>query len=50
VVPAFYERDENGVPRAWVARIKASLRTAGPTFTTTRMVGEYVDRMYRPPT
>jgi starch phosphorylase len=49
VVPAFYERDENGVPRAWVARIKASLRTAGTTFTTRRMVGEYVDRMYRPP-
>jgi glycogen phosphorylase len=49
VVPAFYERDENGVPRGWVARIKASLRTAGTTFTTRRMVGEYVDRMYRPP-
>jgi glycogen phosphorylase len=49
VVPAFYERDEKGVPRAWVARIKASLRTAGTTFITRRMVGEYEDRMYRPP-
>jgi starch phosphorylase len=48
VVPAYYERDENGVPRAWVARIKASLRTAGSTFTTRRMVGEYIDQMYRP--
>jgi starch phosphorylase len=49
VLPAFYERNENGVPRAWVARIKASLRTAGTTFTTRRMMGEYADRMYPPP-
>jgi glycogen phosphorylase len=47
VVPAFYERGEDGVPHAWVARMKASLRKVGSTFTTRRMLREYVERVYR---
>src|SRR5205814_8364726 len=38
IVPEFYERDEAGIPRAWVQRIKASLRTIGPAFCATRML------------
>lgn len=49
VVPAFHERDGAGVPRTWVRRIKASLRTVGAGFTTTRMMSEYVQRVYAPP-
>jgi starch phosphorylase len=47
VVPAFYGRDgEDGIPRAWLARVKASLKTLGPRFCATRMVQEYLDGPY----
>jgi starch phosphorylase len=48
VVPEFYAREgDGGVPRAWVGRIKASLRTLGPRFCATRMLREYVEGPYR---
>src|SRR5919197_1232537 len=46
VVPAFYDRDADGLPRAWLARVKASLRTNGPEFSATRMVRDYVQQIY----
>ena len=46
VLPAFAERDVDGVPRVWTAIVKASLATVGPRFCATRMVREYVDRVY----
>jgi len=46
VAPQFYARDEQGLPREWIARVKASLRTLLPRFSATRMVGEYRDRLY----
>ncbi len=48
VVPLYYERDEHDVPVRWCERIKASLATCGPTFSATRMVDDYVARMYPP--
>jgi len=47
VVPAFYERDEHGLPVAWIARIRASLTTLGPRFSATRMLSEYLSGPYR---
>jgi starch phosphorylase len=47
VVPEFYERDEAGVPQAWVGRMRASLQTLGPRFCAARMLAEYVDGPYR---
>jgi glycogen phosphorylase len=47
VVPAFYERDEHGLPRAWLRKVKASLRTNGPQFSAGRMLRDYEERMYR---
>jgi starch phosphorylase len=47
VVPAFYERDEEGLPHEWIARMRASLRTLGPRFCAARMLGEYVEGPYR---
>ncbi|HLI58892.1 MAG TPA: alpha-glucan family phosphorylase [Solirubrobacteraceae bacterium] len=47
VVPAFYDRDESGLPVRWLRMIRASLRTLGPRFSATRMLGEYVDGPYR---
>ena len=37
VVREFYERDARGIPRRWLKRIKASLRSIGPFFNTARM-------------
>jgi starch phosphorylase len=47
VVPEFYERDEAGVPQAWVARVKRSMRTLIPQYSATRMLSEYEDLIYR---
>ncbi len=47
VVPSFYERDESGLPVRWLQMIRASLRTLGPMFSATRMLGEYVSGPYR---
>ncbi len=48
VVPAFYDRDEYGTPRRWVAVVKEAIRTVAPEFSARRMVKEYVERMYAP--
>jgi starch phosphorylase len=48
VVPLFYARDADGVPRAWVKMIKESLRTVGLRFSAQRMLAEYITRMYLP--
>ncbi|HEV2058402.1 MAG TPA: alpha-glucan family phosphorylase, partial [Solirubrobacteraceae bacterium] len=47
VVPKFYERDEAGIPQAWTARIKRSMRTLIPAYSTARMLCEYEERVYR---
>ena len=48
IIPMYYHRDAAGIPHAWIARIKASLRTIGPRFCATRMLDEYVRRIYAP--
>jgi glycogen phosphorylase len=48
IVPLFYQRTEGPVPRRWVARIKQSLITLGPKVTASRMVRDYVTRLYEP--
>jgi starch phosphorylase len=47
VVPAFYERDETGIPERWVALVRASLKSLGPRFCASRMLREYLDGPYR---
>lgn len=46
IVPLFYERGDDGVPHRWCSLIKAALQTCAPRFTATRMLDEYVDRIY----
>jgi starch phosphorylase len=48
VVPAFYDRDESQIPRAWLATVKEAIRTVSPRFCSRRMVKEYVETMYAP--
>jgi starch phosphorylase len=48
VVPAYYERDERGLPPRWLALMRASIERLGEQFNTNRMVREYVEEMYLP--
>jgi starch phosphorylase len=48
VIPMFYERDETGLPRLWLQRVKRALRTLVPRFTAERMLSDYVTSMYAP--
>jgi glycogen phosphorylase len=48
VVPEFYDRGPDGVPRRWLARVRASLRSLGPFVAASRMVRDYVNDMYEP--
>jgi starch phosphorylase len=42
VIPAFYERDAKGLPAKWIARVRASMATLTPRFSSNRMIREYV--------
>lgn len=44
----FYDRDAAGIPRAWVARIRASMSRLAPQFSTNRMAREYIEQLYLP--
>ena len=48
VIPLYYDRDEDGVPRAWTARMKRAIRTLGWRFNADRMVMDYVRLCYVP--
>ena len=48
VIPLFYQRGPDGIPREWVKVMKASMQTVCPIFNTNRMVEEYAERMYLP--
>jgi starch phosphorylase len=47
VLPLFQQRDADGVPRHWIAKVKESLKTIGPRFCATRMVRDYLEKTYR---
>jgi starch phosphorylase len=46
VVPAFYDRDGRGIPRAWLARVRPSMTRLAPLFSANRMLREYVEDVY----
>ena len=46
VVPLFYTRDDNGLPRQWIAMMKRAIETLAPKFNSNRMVEDYVRRIY----
>jgi starch phosphorylase len=48
LVPLYYERDRNGMPRQWIAMMKAAIRNLGAMFNTHRMVREYAEHAYLP--
>ena len=46
--PEFYDRDESGLPAAWVRRMRESMGLLTPQFSADRTVREYVERHYLP--
>jgi starch phosphorylase len=48
VIPDFYDVDEQGIPRQWVQRIRASMDQLTATYSANRMVREYVEAFYLP--
>jgi starch phosphorylase len=48
VIPEFYTRDANGIPTAWVARIRESMARLTPRFSANRAVIEYAEQYYIP--
>jgi starch phosphorylase len=48
IVPAFYDRDANGIPHRWLAVVRQAIATVAPRFSARRMVKEYVEYMYAP--
>jgi starch phosphorylase len=46
IVPCYYDRDSQDVPRRWVAMMKRSIQTLVPVFSSDRMVAEYAERIY----
>ncbi len=48
VIPAFYERDQNGIPQRWVEMMRASIRHVVTDFAARRMVIDYFGTAYAP--
>jgi starch phosphorylase len=48
VIPLFYQRDADGLPRGWIQRMKRTIRTLGWRFNANRMVMDYTLRLYVP--
>lgn len=48
IVPEFYDRDAEGLPRRWLARVRRSVSLLTPVFASTRMFRDYVEKAYLP--
>ncbi len=48
IVPSFYERDGEGLPRGWLKQVRASMSRLTPRFSANRMLRDYVTGFYHP--
>ncbi|NWG17085.1 MAG: alpha-glucan family phosphorylase [Chloroflexi bacterium] len=48
IIPMFYNRGRDGLPREWIGKVKNSMQKLAPYFNTLRMVQEYAEQMYMP--
>jgi starch phosphorylase len=46
VIPLYYDRDADGLPRQWIERMVESIATLAPRFSAHRMVTDYVRKCY----
>jgi glycogen phosphorylase len=48
IIPSFYKRTVDNIPREWIARMKMCMRKLAPVFNTNRMVRDYTEKFYVP--
>jgi starch phosphorylase len=48
IVPTFYDRDAQGIPRRWLAFVRQAIMSVTPRFSARRMVKQYAAEMYHP--
>ena len=48
IVPRFFDRDQNGIPRRWLAVVRHAIMSVAPRFSARRMVKQYAESMYGP--
>jgi starch phosphorylase len=48
IAPSFYDRDQHGIPRSWVERIRTSMTSLTVAFSSDRMLQQYVEEAYLP--
>jgi starch phosphorylase len=48
IIPLFFTRGQDGIPRGWTQKMKFSMKTLGPVFNTNRMIEEYTKKFYIP--
>ena len=46
VIPCYYDRDANGIPRQWLQKIRRAMATLVTQFSTGRMVQDYAEKYY----
>jgi starch phosphorylase len=46
IIPRFYDRDADGLPHAWLAMVRSSIRTVGLGFSAQRMLADYTSQIY----
>lgn len=46
IIPTYYQRDNQGIPRIWVEMMKETIMTVSPRFSATRMLNEYIKNIY----
>ncbi|MCF8264363.1 MAG: alpha-glucan family phosphorylase, partial [Melioribacteraceae bacterium] len=46
IIPLYYERGEEKLPRKWISMMKTSMKKLGPEFNSNRMVKQYVEKFY----
>lgn len=46
VIPSFFDRDANGVPRKWIQKVRSAMATLVVQFSTNRMVRDYAQKYY----
>jgi starch phosphorylase len=48
IVPCFYDRGPDGLPKGWIEKMKNCLKSVSPVFNTHRMVEDYMEMLYHP--
>ena len=48
IIPLFFDRGQDDLPRGWITKMKACMQTIGPMFNTNRMIEDYTRKFYVP--